>query len=107
MNKAELPFFSRDLNRTQRPIPSCVRRGAGRACLGFFIASYGRLAEWAAVTDRVEEFFTLIAKANRQNNERPFDYRVSEKGVSLENVTVAKPDGTVLLQNFTLTIGAG
>lgn len=81
--------------------------GAVQACLGFFIASYGRLAEWAAVTDRVEEFFTLITKAKRQNTERPFDYRVSERDLLLENVTVAKPDGTVLLQDFTLAIGAG
>lgn len=81
--------------------------GAVQACLGFFISSYGRLAEWAAVTDRVEEFLGLVKRATKENKVRPFDMRTSEEGLSLEAVTLAKPDGTVLLQDIALDVGAG
>lgn len=81
--------------------------GAVQACLGFFIASYGRLAEWVAVTDRVEEFFTLIAKAKHLQREDNFDRKVSEDGVRIEKITLAKPDGTLLLKSISLAIGAG
>ncbi len=81
--------------------------GAVQACLGFFIASYGRLAEWAAVTDRVEEFLGLVARAKIQNETRPFTLHACEQGLSLADVTLGKPDGTVLLRDLTLDVQRG
>ena len=80
--------------------------GAVQACLGFFISSYGRLAEWAAVTDRLEEFLGLIKQATHRDAP-VFDHRAAAQGLSLENITLRKPDGTLLLKHVSLNVGRG
>jgi putative ATP-binding cassette transporter len=80
--------------------------GAVQVCLGFFISSYSRLAEWVAVTDRLEEFLGLIAMATRQRAQ-PFARQVMDRGLSLQAVTLTKPDGAVLLRDVSLDVAGG
>lgn len=80
--------------------------GAVQACLSFFISSYGRLAEWAAVTDRVEEFLGLIDQATRHRS-NPFRIVAGYDGLSVSHMHLAKPDGTVLLRDLAIDVARG
>jgi vitamin B12/bleomycin/antimicrobial peptide transport system ATP-binding/permease protein len=72
--------------------------------LAWFVENYSSLAAWRATTDRLTSFEESVAA--RQEQERP---QVVQAGVDLatQNLSVALPDGSVLLSDLDLHVAPG
>ena len=82
--------------------------GEVQGSLSWFIDSYAQLAAWKATLDRLTGFRDAIAKAKTAaRTEQAFDRTHNPRGLVLEGVDVALPNGNVLIENINLTVAQG
>ncbi|MGD9512281.1 MAG: ABC transporter ATP-binding protein/permease [Geminicoccaceae bacterium] len=77
--------------------------------LSWFVDTFTTLADWKAVVDRLTTFADAMAETKRQAREE-HDIEVAATGqgaLELQNVTVALPDGRVLLRDVDLVVEKG
>jgi putative ATP-binding cassette transporter len=82
--------------------------GEVQGSLSWFIDSYAQLAAWKATLDRLTGFRDAIAKAKTAARTEPaFNRTHNPRGLVLEGVDVALPNGNVLIENINLTVAQG
>jgi vitamin B12/bleomycin/antimicrobial peptide transport system ATP-binding/permease protein len=74
--------------------------------LSWFVDNYSDLAVWRATADRLTSFESTIAAQERGGAERP-DVEPSAGSLASHDLTLALPDGTLLLSDLSLRVDAG
>ncbi|QDR79110.1 ABC transporter ATP-binding protein/permease [Sporomusa termitida] len=78
------------------------------SALSYLIDSFGKIAQWQAVTDRLREFYTQLAASHRETKPRPAVFTSNKyKTVAMKNLTVLSPAGQILINNLTLELKPG
>lgn len=81
--------------------------GEVQSAMSWFVNSYGQLAQWSAIVERLATFHRAIVKA-RAETHGGYQHATTGTGeVRLRDITVALPDGTTLLDGADLTLTAG
>ncbi len=83
--------------------------GRVQGALSWFIDTFASLADWKATIDRLTTFGEIMAATKiAQASERTLDFQRGDgRALTLADVDVTLPDGTVLLRNVCLTIERG
>ena len=83
--------------------------GQVQGALSWFVESYATLADWTAVLQRLTTFSEAMAREKRVAfADNGFDVTTGvEPRIALEQMTVALPDGTQLLDDVNLEIARG
>ncbi len=78
------------------------------SALSYLIDSFGKIAQWQAVTDRLDEFYTQLAANRTETTPRPaVSISKNHNTVAMKNLTVLSPAGQVLINNLTLELRPG
>lgn len=78
------------------------------SALSYLIDSFGKIAQWQAVTDRLREFYTQLAANHKEITPRPAAIIAgNHKTVAMKNLTVLSPAGQVLINDLTLELSPG
>ncbi len=78
------------------------------SALSYLIDSFGKIAQWQAVTDRLHEFYTQLAASRTETTPRPaVSISKNHNTVAMKNLTVLSPAGQVLINNLTLELRPG
>ena len=82
--------------------------GQVQTSFSFFVNSYASLAEWKAVVDRLSQFETqmTVARSSAASGVE-FDRGRPDAALSVADVHVATPGGTLLLEDANFTVQAG
>ena len=83
--------------------------GRVQGALSWFIDTFASLADWKATIDRLTTFGEIMAATKiAQASERTLDFQHGDaRALTLADVGVTLPDGTVLLRSVCLTIERG
>ncbi|MDF2875796.1 MAG: bacA 1 [Sporomusa sp.] len=75
------------------------------SALSYIIDSFGRIAQWKAVTDRLNEFYTQLTTTNKASKRLPaISAANNHNTVAMKNLTILSPTGQVLINNLTLEL---
>lgn len=80
--------------------------GQVQGALSWFVDNYARLTEWRATVERLTGF-TRAIEAARLADGGVRRAATTEPAVVVQDVTLALPDGRVLMEGATLTLGKG
>ena len=72
--------------------------------LSWFIGSYTTFAEWCATADRLNELAAEMTPEPRRALAGTLIKTAEQETIDLKNVSVALPDGSLLIEPFTLTL---
>jgi vitamin B12/bleomycin/antimicrobial peptide transport system ATP-binding/permease protein len=81
--------------------------GEVQSAMSWFVNSYGQLAQWSAIVERLATFHRAIVKARAETHGGYQHVTTGTGEVRMQNITVALPDGTALLDGADLTLTAG
>jgi putative ATP-binding cassette transporter len=81
--------------------------GEVQGAMSWFVDSYGQLAQWSAIVERLATFHRAIVKARAETHGGYQHTTTGADEVRLRDITVALPDGTTLLDGADLTLTRG
>ncbi|HYZ20971.1 MAG TPA: ABC transporter ATP-binding protein/permease, partial [Rhodopila sp.] len=81
--------------------------GSVQNSMSWFVESYGQLAQWRAIVERLATFHRAIVKARAEAQGGYINTRSEDGTVRLNDVAVVLPDGTRLLDGADLTLTPG
>ncbi len=81
--------------------------GNVQASLSWFVTRYPDLAQWYAITERLATFHRAVVAARAAANQDFINSESPDGAVRLDDVTLALPDGTKLLEHANLELQPG
>lgn len=83
--------------------------GQVQTSFSFFVSAYARLAEWKAVVDRLSGFEreTVLAREHTAGGGAMVEGGASGSSLSVADLHVTTPDGTLLLENMNFAVESG
>jgi vitamin B12/bleomycin/antimicrobial peptide transport system ATP-binding/permease protein len=81
--------------------------GEVQSAMSWFVNSYGQLAQWSAIVERLATFHRAIVKARAETHGGYHHATTGAGEVRMQDITVSLPDGTMLLDGADLTLTAG
>lgn len=78
------------------------------SALSYIIESFGKIAQWQAVTDRLNEFYNQLIKTVSYSKKKPVPQAFCKhNALIIKNLSIFTPGGHILLNKLTLEIYAG
>lgn len=75
--------------------------------LGWIWSAYPAITEWRANVSRLASFQRTMDLASTSNHDNPHERSVTDSDIVTKNLTVLRPDGSVLLSNVNITLPQG
>lgn len=77
------------------------------SALSYIIESFGKIAQWQAVTDRLQQFYTQLLKSQQQKLKTAALSLGNPNVLMTKDLSVYSPSGHALIDKLTIEIAAG